>query len=219
LKVFLSRDIPSEVLVNHAKKSDWELICFSCIQKTIVTAENPPNADWIFFYSPSAVRLFAKNFDRSTRRFAALGEGTASAMRECEMTPDFIGSSSNPSEVVKEFALLLSVDQTVVQARGEMSFERLREALNSDQIIDWPFYRSEPKSDIPEVAADNYIFTSPSNAEAYLTKHDLPEKSAAVVFGESTKIAIQKKAKVKIVVTKQPGEESAIQRIVLDLEK
>lgn len=219
MKVFLSRDVPSEVLVNHAKKSDWELICFSCIQKTVVTVENPPSADWIFFYSPGAVKLFAKNFNRSTQRFAALGEGTARAMRECEMTPDFVGTSANPSEAVAEFSDVIATEELVVQARGERSFERLREVLSTEQIIDWPFYRSEPKSNIPEIAADYYIFTSPSNAEAYLAKHDLPEKSAVVVFGESTKTAVQKKANIRILVTKPPGEESAIQRIVVDLEK
>ncbi len=218
MKVFLSRNHPSEVLVNHAQKSAWELTCFSCIQKSLITREGPPEADWIFFYSPSAVRLYAKNFERSTHLVAALGEGTAQAMQEHDLAPDYVGSATDPSEVVREFSDLLDANQSVVQARGEKSFERLREVLNAEQIIDWPFYKSEPAKSIPFVEADYYIFTSPSNVEAYLAKHSLPEKSLAVVFGESTKSSLQAKSSIPILVTNDPGEESSIQRIEAHLE-
>lgn len=140
-------------------------------------------------------------------------------MREHELNPDFIGSSSNPSGVVKEFSEILSSDQSVVQARGEKSFERLSEVIRSEQIIDWPFYRSEPAESIPFVEADYYIFTSPSNVEAYLAKHSLLEESIAVVFGESTKKVIQEKSIARILITDVPGEESAIGRIEEDQDR
>jgi uroporphyrinogen-III synthase len=213
LKVFLSRDNPSEALVKHAQKSGWELTCFSCIQKSITTSESPPEADWIFFYSPGAVRLFAKNFDRSTQRFAALGEGTALAMRECGMNPEFVGSSANPSEVVAEFAKAVTAEERVVQAIGEKSFERLREALSSEQIIDWPFYRSDAIDSIPLVEAEYYIFTSPSNAEAYLENYNLPMEAVVLVFGESTKSAVKKCTMAKVLMTEVPGEEGVIKAI------
>jgi len=142
-----------------------------------------------------------------------MGEGTAQTMREHKMNPEFVGSSANPSEVVKEFSEVLTMDEKVVQAKGEKSFERMKEVLKPEQIIDWPFYRSEPAEFISYVEADYYIFTSPSNVEAYLAKHTLPLDAVAVVFGESTKAAIEEKSGLRILVTNEPGEEGAIEKI------
>jgi len=135
------------------------------------------------------------------------------------MNPEFVGSSANPSEVVKEFSEVLTMDEKVVQARGEKSFERMKEVLQPEHIIDWPFYRSEPAKFIAYVEADYYIFTSPSNVEAYLAKHALPENAVGVVFGESTRAAIREKSNVRILVTQEPGEESSIRRIENDQDR
>ncbi|MCZ4407850.1 uroporphyrinogen-III synthase [Cryomorphaceae bacterium 1068] len=218
MKVFLSRNKPSEALVIHAQKLAWELTWFSCIRKSLITREGPPEADWIFFYSPSAVEMFFENFGDYRAKWAALGEGTARIFRERGIEPDFVGKSPDTSQVMREFKGIISAEERVVQARGETSFERLREVLKAEQIIDWPFYRSEPKNEIPSVEADVYIFTSPSNAEAYLAKQTLPDKVVAVVFGESTKSALQAKSSILILVTDEPGEESSIQRIEAHLE-
>lgn len=135
------------------------------------------------------------------------------------MKPEFVGSSANPSEAVVEFGQFLTAKERVVQARGEKSFERLREVLNSAQILDWPHYRTSPKTEFPEATADYYIFTSPSNVEAYLAKYSMPADAVALAFGESTRVAIREKASVRILVTVEPGEEGAIHRIEIELEK
>lgn len=134
------------------------------------------------------------------------------------MKPEFVGSSANPSEVVAEFGQILTTKERVVQARGEKSFERLREALNSDQIIDWPFYRSDLIDSIPLIKADYYIFTSPSNAEAYLAKHLLPREAIVVVFGESTKAFVEINSKNQILMAPEPGEKSAALVIEEDIK-
>jgi len=216
MRVFLSRNVPSKALVDHARKSDWDLICFSCIEFSLISESGPPLSDWIFFYGPSAVKLFAKNFKTRSFRFAVLGEGTADAMRESGIQPEFIGKSSDTSEVMVEFEAVLKSDERVVQARGEKSFERLREQLPSSQILDWPFYRTQAKPELPEAIADYYIFTSPSNAEAYLKRYDLPLQTVVVVLGESTRAMVREKSDARTLVTDIPGEESSIQKIKED---
>ncbi|MEM9053326.1 MAG: hypothetical protein AAGC47_14830, partial [Bacteroidota bacterium] len=90
MKVFLSRDLPTKVLADNAKELGWELTCFSCIEKKLITSDEPPNADWIFFYSPGSVRLYLTNFSKRDYRFAALGKGTAKALQDSGMTSDFV---------------------------------------------------------------------------------------------------------------------------------
>jgi len=208
MKLFLSRDRAGNELTKFSRERGWELSFFSCIEFSLTAADEPPEADWIFFYSPSAVRLYADNFT-SRFRFAALGEGTADAMRELGFQPQFIGKSSDTSEVMEEFAALIKSDEKVVQARGEKSFERLREQLPPSQILDWPFYQTQAKQEITEVTADYYIFTSPSNAEAYLQTHQLTKGAVVIVFGDSTKKAVEQYTTAKILLTDRPGEEWA----------
>jgi len=213
MRVFLSRETPSKALADHAQKSNWELTCFSCIRKSLITSEGPPEADWIFFYSPSAVEMFLESFGDYRAKWAALGEGTARIFREQGFEPDFIGKSPDTSEVMKEFKSAISEEERVVQARGETSFERLREVLPAERILDWPFYRTEAKAKVPKADADVYIFTSPSNAKAYLSKFEISSAAKVIVFGESTKKAVETLTTVKIFVTDEPGEERALQLI------
>ena len=215
MKLFLSRDEASEALSTFAHESGHELIKFSCIQKEVTTDNPPPQADWIFFYSPSAVSMFLQSFGDYRAKRAALGEGTARIFREDGIEPDFVGESPNTSEVLKEFKSVIADGEKVVQARGEKSFERLREVLPAERILDWPFYRTEGKMNISKVEADVYIFTSPSNAEAYLNEHDIDSKAKVIVFGESTKRAVEALTTAEVLVTAEPGEDS-VEKILMN---
>lgn len=210
MKLFLSRDEASEALTSYVHESGHQLTVFSCIQKKIITNNPPPEADWIFFYSPSAVELFVKNSFSTQSNLAVLGKGTASAFRGHGIEPEFVGVSPDTSEAMVEFMNVLSKDETVVQARGETSFERLREVLEDEQMIDWPFYETTSKESFSEVDADAYIFTSPSNARAYLEKFNLSAESVVITFGQSTKKAVEKYTTAKVLITDEPGEKSAI---------
>lgn len=152
--------------------------------------------------------MFLKKFDDYQAKRAALGEGTARIFREQGVEPDFVGESPNTSEVMKEFKSVIADGEKVVQARGETSFERLREVLPPACILDWPFYRTEPKTNIPRVEADVYIFTSPSNAEAYLSEYGLHPKSRVIVFGQSARRAVEKYTDTEVLITAEPGEDS-----------
>jgi len=210
LKVFLSRDQPSKVLADKAKEFGWELTCFSCIDQKLITYDEPPKADWIFFYSPGSVRLYFTNFSNRDYRFAALGNGTAKALHDLGVEPDFVGSFSSPQESVKEFSETLNRDDSVIQARAEDSFQRLRDELSVQKLIDWPFYTTLPKEDFPEVDADYYVLTSPSNAQAYLNMYSLPQQAKIIVFGESTLEVIPNELRSCVRVTEYPGEEYAL---------
>ena len=104
----------------------------------------------------------------------------------------------------------MKLNETIVQARAEDSFERLKNAISSQQIIDWPFYKTTTKESVPKFVADYYILTSPSNARAYLHHHDFHQQAKIIVFGESTLEVIPKELSSRVAVTEYPGEEHAL---------
>jgi uroporphyrinogen-III synthase len=64
------------------------------------------------------------------------------------------------------------------------------------------------------VNADVYVFTSPSNAEAYLSKHKIDGKSTVIVFGESTKKLVKTFTDAAVLITVKPGEDGVRNLIV-----
>lgn len=213
MKLFLSRDRAGDALTGYTSEAGHELIAFSCIEQKLIGDDPPPSAEWIFFYSPSAAELFMETFRGYRAKTAVLGKGTSRVFEGKGIKPDFVGKSSDPSEVMREFKQVMGEKERVIQARGEKSFERLREVLPDERIIDWPFYQSVVKTEIPKVEADVYIFTSPSNAEAYLSKYELGSKSTVIVFGQSTKKAVEKYTNAEVLTTEEPGEAGIVRKI------
>lgn len=79
-----------------------------------------------------------------------------------------------------------------------------------NQLIEWEFYENVPVQEIPKTNADYLIFTSPSNANAYLDLHDLHdlyENQVVVAIGKSTYAALKNRGVLNEICAEHPVEE------------
>ncbi len=142
-------------------------------------------------------------------KLAALGSGTAKAIgKRLFRTPDFIGSSSDPALAIQEFVPFLRPYMKVLIPRAEKSMKRLNEALPAKAIVDWPFYSTYKAAPDKPSQSKYLIFTSPSNAEAYLEKHEISSKQTCVAIGASTASMFVSKGVRNYLVSDTPTEES-----------
>ncbi len=186
-----------------------DLTCKSCISLEVNREDEPPKTDWIFFSSPSGFALFLEYFGfQKNTRIAVLGAGTATRMEEYGLYPDFTPVSTEPEEAIKIFCAQLKPTETVLVPRSEISLQRFRNSLPANQLVDWPFYSNHPAP--PEIAsdADFLIFTSPSNARAYLDAHGIKLTQIAVAIGEATFRALQDLVATTVLKSETPTEES-----------
>lgn len=188
MKVFVTRDRPWKYFNEIEKTRKASFTYRSCIRLKLTRSDQPPFTDWLFFSSPAGVRLFIENFElKSGTKVAVLGEGTASALEGIKEVPiHFVPEGAQPEVAVKEFAGMVQASETVLYPRSESSLLRLHDVLEAPQLVDWPFYENIPNAPDYPVYDDYIVFTSPSNAGAYLDKHRVQNSQRMVAIGYST---------------------------------
>jgi len=187
VKVFVTRDEVWPLFREIADSGKASFTFQSCILLSLLPGvDSPPVTDWIFFSSPSGVRLYLSCFSLPEgTKTAVLGKGTEAALREAGYMPDFLPHTSDVQEAVEAFAKH-SEGETVLYPHSTASLLRLRTAIPADRLIEFPFYLNSPAPPETATDADYLVFTSPSNAAAYLSKHRLAPGQRAVAIGEST---------------------------------
>lgn len=167
----------------------------------------PPPAEWAFFSSPGSFEVFSEKWDCRPYKLAAIGTGTGDVIRKAGYTvwtPQF----SDTRKAAEEFASHVKPEERVLSPIGNKSLRRLNGLFPHTRLVEYVCYRTEAKAHIPEYPAQYMVFTSPSNAEAYLAQYMPREDACAVAMGPSTCSTLQKHAWRQIVQPAKPEEES-----------
>ncbi|MEN9638998.1 MAG: hypothetical protein RLZZ262_866 [Bacteroidota bacterium] len=186
MKCFISRELEdwADVITACADLPvQWH--CQSLIRLTPLSFELPRgDFDWVFFSSKEAVKSFFSIQPPSHHlKFAAIGKATARALAT-HVQPSFIGQSKDTQEVGKSFAQHIGAAKVLFPI-SDISLRTIQQQLPAEQVLDLIVYSTaHVEVIIPE--KDLYIFTSPSNVEAYFNHNQLPQKAQIAAFGAST---------------------------------
>lgn len=189
---------------------------YSCISLQLKQGLILPKADWIFFLSPSGVDLFAEKFDANSFKIGVIGPGTQRVIEKNGWEVSFLPHSTDPKEGIDEFAEILGSDESVIMACGDKSLKRMHGIIPAERLIEWEFYKNVPAQDIPKSTADYMIFTSPSNADAYLDVHELEDNQMVVAIGKTTDAALERRGISKKIRAEHPTEKSIWEVILED---
>lgn len=190
---------------------------YSCISLQLKDDLILPKADWIFFLSPSGVDLFARKFDPISLKIGVIGPGTQRAVEENGWEVSFLPQSTDPKEGIDEFAERLEPNESVIMACGDKSLKRMHGIIPADRLIEWEFYENVPAKSILKSNADYMIFTSPSNADAYLDACELGENQTVVAIGKTTDAALERRGILEKIRAEHPTEESIWEAIQKDI--
>lgn len=149
--------------------------------------------DWLVFTSPNGVTaffdLFFKRFqdlrDLGGARLAAVGPGTAAALRALHLQVDLMPKQALGAQIAKAFAKFESVENLrICLLRAEVANPELPRALETLGAIvdDVAVYRTVAAPEIPAAAdaelrqagADWITFTSASTVAHFHARYDLP---------------------------------------------
>ncbi len=175
-----------------------------------------PAADWIFFFSPSGIDLFCRAFDLGSLKIAVVGQGTAARLMGLGFTADFIPGSKDPAIAVKEFAERLAPGEIVISASSDKGLNRLDGVIAESQLIEWPFYVNEPQPTFPKTKAEFLIFTSPSNAVAYLSANDKAADQKLIALGRSTAEKLEELGYYDLRAAAEPSEKGVWECVLGD---
>ena len=204
----MSRDFLGDFFSDLEEEGKVRIEKYSCITLQLKQNLILPKADWIFFLSPSGVDLFADKFDPSSFQIGVIGPGTQRAIEDKGWTVSFLPQSTDPTEGIDEFAERLKPNESVIMACGDKSLKRMHGVIPAERLIEWEFYENVPAVNISKSSAKYMIFTSPSNADAYLDLHELDENQMVVAIGKTTDTALEKRGISKKIRAEHPTEES-----------
>ncbi len=207
MRIFISRDLDKNSSLVQTLEAKGDVVYGeSLIDFDFVPFNYFPFCEWIFFYSPRCVRYFfemAHPNRYKNSKFAVIGPGTARAMIERDIIPDFIGNG-NPEQTAESFGDE-AYEQRVLFPQAENSRKSI-EKLIADQVevLDIVVYTNTPKKDFSVPESDVLVFTSPLNAQTYFDKYPLIKEQKIIAIGKTTAKGLHNLSISKYVVAASP---------------
>lgn len=194
-RAFISRHLTeSSPFRERLATLGWEVVGCSLVKFQPLPFGPLPTADWVFFYSKTAVRFFLEGLGGpppSALRWAALGQGTAAAMLEAGLRVDFTGTG-DPESTAAAFGTLARGQRVLFpQARqSQQSVERL--LAGAIQAVSLIVYDNLPVENPIVPPCQILVFTSPLNAAAYFHAYTLQKGQQVVAIGHTTAAALRR---------------------------
>ncbi|MFT5184686.1 MAG: uroporphyrinogen-III synthase [Flavobacteriales bacterium] len=188
-KVFLSRsDQNYPVLKKHLAAGCHDLIAQSLIHIEYLDFEMPSSLDWVFFTSRNSVESYFAQKIHGQFKYAALGGGTADALRK-HGPVGFIGDESDIVKSALEFRDLIQ-EERVLFPSSTIGLRTVQNELPTKQVTDVYSYQTS-LCPIHVPACEVYVFSSPSNVESFALKNSFPENAVVLVPGQKTKFKVE----------------------------
>jgi hydroxymethylbilane synthase len=203
-----------ELLLNAGVKvQEQSFIQIAALPQTPVQLEQ---FNWLFFTSPNAVEHFAQLHETfSQHQLAALGRGTAAALRERGFKVAFEGDGST-DHIAVNFKEILGNQRALILC-AEAGLRSVQSALKPESFTELAVYHTElapyQLSAIPEIIA----FTSPSNVEGFFAQNQLPVSAKVLAIGSATAAALKAHGVDNVLISWQSSEQ-ALADIILGLK-
>jgi uroporphyrinogen-III synthase len=178
----------SQKLDSYCKENSVKLISKSLIEFQAVHFD--PNLklfDVVFFASPRAVDFFLNGFsDVSKFQIACIGESTKKHIENIGIQVDFFGEdSTNPALVAVQFKAWVN-QKKVLFPISNQSNHSISNALPKHQFQEIIVYKTIAKTIVLTEKPDLIIFSSPSNARAYLNLNAIRSNQKVICYGQTT---------------------------------
>lgn len=155
-------------------------------EKQAFSLDKKPS-DVIFFTSPRSFDFFtAQEKISATQEIACIGAGTKNHVESKGLAVSFYGiDSSHPIKVAETFKSWLG-SKTVLFPVSNISNRTVQSVLSKNQCTEVVVYNTVPRNFKMSAHPDILIFSSPSNAAAYLKQNSIHPNQKVACFGTTT---------------------------------
>ena len=187
MKVFISSELEANhPLVTASISLGFQLIQHSLLSFSALDGVPTQPYDIVFFSSPRAY-AFGQQFVLPATKVACVSSGTA---KHSTHPIDWCGNSpSNPTQTALDFKQWVG-ERRVLFPVSSRSLGSISSAFPPAQIECITVYKTILNPRVVEACAV-YIFTSPSNAEAFLLQNTIPGGAKVIAKGTSTQEFLQ----------------------------
>lgn len=189
MTLYISKNIEDGDFLNFIRENNIDLCALPMIsfKSTAFSIPKESEFDAVFFTSPRSVLFFLEKFKIAEDKFVgAIGKSTAGFIYQKGYSVDFTGlHSGKPKEVAETFKALIG-DKKVLFPQSSRSKKSVQKYLNPEKCIDLVVYETLLEPQQLKIIPDVLVFTSPSNAEAFLEKNSVDKNQKVIAWGDST---------------------------------
>ena len=168
-KVFVSRDEENAASFSaQLRDYGFQVNAYAPVQFEAIEVRHIPFTDWVFFTSPRSVEFFFQHDMQLPvhTQVAALGSGTAAALNDLGIQPDFTGADGKTEDVANQF-LEKAMGKSILFPCAEKGLRSVQTVLEQKaEVHDLPVYRTLENASHPSIDADIWVLTSPSCVNA-----------------------------------------------------
>jgi len=180
-------------LKTYAKSAGIELIEQSFIKTVPIDGVALPASDWVFFSSPTAVRVFLSLYGKtalSKVQVGAVGPATATNLMKSGREVDFIGDPDlSPAQIGFEFSQKINAEKVLFPV-SDISLRSVSSQVPPNNRIELILYKTELSASVAPKAGI-ICFTSPSNVRGYLLSNRPAKDAVLFCFGDATEDCLQ----------------------------
>ena len=145
----------------------------------------------LFFSSKNSVEGYFLNHGSTQVKFAAVGKGTAEALKKYHCEASYIGEKNNTEDIAIKFKELIK-EQTVLYPVGNLSLRSMAEFVDEKQVHFSIVYNTILNPILFDSPFDILIFTSPSNVDSFILKNSITSNQQLIAIGHTTAKHIQR---------------------------
>lgn len=173
-------------MCNYLKRNNWSFTAKSLLTFELVPiVVDLPQMDVIFFASSRSFEFYVKQREIVNEAIACAGEATAKYIRSRGYEVSYFPiMSGKVTDSAREFASWVG-NRVVGFSISDLSKRSYSQFLTKEQMVIIPTYNTLFETDlIPK--CDIYVFTSPSNVDAFLAHNTIAEGAKVISWGETT---------------------------------
>lgn len=217
MRVFVSRTLKEDsTMLQQLMAAGYEVVGESLIDFDYIPFNYFPPCHWVFFYSPRCVHYFLDNADPmryKMSKIAAVGIGTAKALVERGIVPDFIGNGK--AEPTADSFSNEAFEQRVLFPQAKNSRQSVGKIIaDSCEVINLVVYDNFPKKDFEIPPCEILVFTSPLNVVSYLAKYSIERGQRVIAIGDPTANALRESGILHVETAKETSEASMAELIL-----
>jgi len=212
--LFFSGELtPGSLLWQFCEKRSWNLTACSLLGFKAIPFQVKQEFDVVFIASPRSFNYFKRGTsDLTSIQYAVIGEGSVRKMNVDNSSIVFVGKDpGDPHSVALEFKAWLG-NRRVLFPLSVRSAETIAKVIPESQKEIVRCYSTEllPIALKPN---DIYVFTSPSNVEAFLLKNELDPAAMIVAWGKTTEKKLVESGFSPRLVLRQSSEEELVSEL------
>ncbi len=223
MTAFLSRALlPDSAFRSVLRANGWGVFGQSFVMLSAIPFSTIPKHDWLFFSSQNAVRFFFQNLEQQKleipeTHWAALGVSTARVLEDFTGRVDFIGTGEpkGTSQLFRRHCARSKEVGPIIFPAARRSRQSVMTLLNLDfHCTHFEIYDNQPVPNPPQRTESVLAFTSPMNADAYFSRHQLLPQQRVVAIGGTTDRTLQHLGIAEVTIAAEPTERGLAEAVL-----